>query len=171
MAIISFSYVDLPDLWSHNCLLVNQWDTSWIKTTQLPLLEASHSRTKVLGKIGIVNIIVEWMPTFKIDKACLATSLNTKEFFLNSDVHGPTTFHNILQTFYIILWVPSTQDLLHLRLETILHNCHFLGIYFYSILTNNLTQAFKLLKPWEIIWSILGIVGGPIQIVGLYQYA
>jgi hypothetical protein len=94
MTIISFSYVDLPKLWSRYCLPVNaKGHPSCINATLRPLLEASHSKTKVLVKCGTNKTRVVHMESFKVEKECLMISFQTKAFFLSSDVKGDFFFH------------------------------------------------------------------------------
>lgn len=51
MAIISFSYVDLPKFLSHNCLLIKvRGLLSWVRITPKVFPKVSHSRTKALVK-------------------------------------------------------------------------------------------------------------------------
>jgi hypothetical protein len=57
-----------------------------------PLLEESHSRTKVLVKSNTPNIGVMDMESFKPKKVCLVVSLQTKAFVFSSTDKGEIVF-------------------------------------------------------------------------------
>jgi len=70
LSFISFSYVDLPRLWSHNCLTFNARGCPCVNTTPKPLLDASHSKTNVLVKSQTTKMSVVHMDCFKAENAC-----------------------------------------------------------------------------------------------------
>jgi hypothetical protein len=101
MAIIYFSNVDLPKLWSYNYLQVTaKGIPSWINISLRPCSEESHSNTNVLIKSSIANTIFVPMESFKLEKAYSATSFQTKALLLSSEVKGDPIFHDFLQTSY-----------------------------------------------------------------------
>jgi len=74
MAIIYFSYVDLPRLQSHNCLLANvRGHPSCVNIAPKPQPGASHSKTNVLVNSGTTKMGVINMACFKAKNACSTT--------------------------------------------------------------------------------------------------
>jgi hypothetical protein len=65
---------------------------SFINTTLRSILEASHSKTKVLSNSGIANTGVVHMESLKETKSYAAFSLQTNEFLLRSEVREVAIF-------------------------------------------------------------------------------
>jgi hypothetical protein len=83
--------VDFPKLQSDNCLLVNaKGCPTCINVALRPLDDASHSKIKVFLKLGIVNTQVVHMASFKVVKAYVISSFQTKTLFLRSEIRGNT---------------------------------------------------------------------------------
>jgi hypothetical protein len=90
---ISFSWIDWPTCRSDNCLLVKDKGRPYcMRTTLIPLLDASHSRTKVLVKSGMDSTRVVHISSFKDLNDCSTTKVQLKALFLRRVVRGTTFF-------------------------------------------------------------------------------
>jgi hypothetical protein len=69
-----------------------------MRTSLIPLPDASHSRTKVLVKSGRASTGVVHIASFKAWKDWFVVGVQLKALFLRRVVRGPQFFHNFEQT-------------------------------------------------------------------------
>jgi hypothetical protein len=90
---IYFSWIDWPTCSLDNCSLVKAKGRPYCMTTApIPLLDASHSRTKVLVKSCIDSTRVGHISSFKALKDWSTTKVQLKALFLRRVVRGATIF-------------------------------------------------------------------------------
>ena len=143
MSIISFSQADFHKFRSIDCLLVKARGLpSRVSTSPILMRKASHYRTKILVKYGIVRMEVEHMEFFKKMKAFFVGLSQLKKFFCSSLVKGPTIFPQLWTIFLQYHMRPQNP----LRIFKVLGH----GQSFISLIFLGSTQT----PSWPKIWPI-----------------